>query len=399
MILNKFSYTIILLAIFVFFSCEKTELNEPVSTANNLPFVDSSANNSKNTAYQLLLDKYVGEGLPGLVALIKTPDDGLWIGASGYARIEDKTPMEKGSVLYSASVGKTYTSVAIMLLQEEGKLDIDDKMNKYLSKDVCDKIPNGNKVTIRQLLNMSSGIPNSDAQMKFISSILNDPFSFTTKDAIEVVYNLRPYYEPGEGANYSSTNTNLLTYIIDEVTGEPHCKYFETHIIAPLGVQNTYKGQEGLPKPQGLVNGYFDRHGDGKIENVSDINYHLTTVLTGSAGMMATAYDYYVFIEALMKGNLVSPQSLQEMTTWNSNYESSSGTTYGLGLFRRTGPKYGYKIGHDGDGMGNGIKMFYFPEHDITIVTATNIGTFLSSGLSNKFYIDFQDELLDIVFD
>lgn len=396
--LNKSLFIISLLVSFTLFSCEKAELNEPVIPDCSLPFADSSNGNPKNAIYQAVLDKYVNEGIPGLVVLIRTPDEGLWIGSSGFSRIEDKTPVEKCSVVYSASVGKTYCAVAIMQLVDEGKLNPDDKINLYLSSDLCNNIPNGNTATIRTLLGHTSGIPNFDAGTQFIADVLNNPFSIATDDLIRYEYGKNPLFQPGERYEYSSTGYELLALIIDKVTGENHSKYYTSHIFQPVGLNNTYyKNEVGFPKPDGLLNCYFDRLGDGKIENVSDINNYLTQIFTGSDGIMASAYDYGLFIEALMKGNLVSAQSLQQMTQWHDTYPSRPEMKYGLGLYQIE-TKYGYKIGHDGDAMGAAADVHYFPEHDITIVTATNLGTFIDTRLSLMYNDDFQDELLDAVF-
>jgi D-alanyl-D-alanine carboxypeptidase len=394
---NKYFINISILVFFAFFSCNKDELNQPDSFNCNLPFADSSVNNPKNSDYQTLLDKYVKEGLPGLVVLIKTPNEGLWIGSSGYARIEDKTLMKKCNIVYSASIGKTYCAVAIMQLVDEGKLKLDDKINLYLSAEICDNIPNGNTATIRNLLGHTSGIPNFDVNIQYVADVINNPFSITTNDLIKYEYGKNALFQPGEGYHYSSTGYELLARIIDNVTGENHSKYYTSHIFHPLGLNNTYyKNETGFPKPEGLVNCYFDRLGDGKIENVSDVNNYLTQILTGSDGIMAPIYDYYLFIEALLKGHLVSSKSLQQMTTWHDTYSSHPETKYGLGLFKKE-TKYGYEIGHGGAAMGAAISLYYFPEHDITIATASNLGTFLDTDLSLK-YEGFRKELLDVVF-
>jgi D-alanyl-D-alanine carboxypeptidase len=386
-----------LLAFCAISSCRKTELNEPVTAGCSLPFADSSAGNPKNLIYQAVLDKYIHKGLPGLVVLIKTPEEGLWIMASGYARIEDKTPMQKCSIVYSASIGKTYCAVAIMKLAEEGRLNLDDKIRDYLPADICDQIPNGHSATVRQLLGHTSGIPNFDEGTSFIADVLNDPFAIRTDDLIEYEFGKIPLFKAGEGYKYSSTGYELLALIIDHVTGENHSKYYTSHIFQPLGLNNTYyKNETGFPKPDGLVNCYFDRLGDGKIENVSDVNNYLTRIFTGSDGIMASVYDYYIFIESLVKGNLVNDESLNQMTDWHDTYSWTT-NQYGLGLQKRDTP-YGYKIGHDGDAMGAGTDMFYFPEHDITIVTATNLGTFLDTDLPMIYNEDFQEELLDCIF-
>jgi hypothetical protein len=121
-------------------------------------------------------------------------------------------------------------------------------------------------------------------------------------------------------------------------------------------------------------------------------------VFTASDGIMASVYDYHLFIDALMKGNLLSSQSLQQMTIWHDTYSSQLKMKYGLGLYQIE-TKYRYKVGHDGDAMVAAADVQYFPEHDITIVTATNNGTFLDIDLSLKYNNDFQNELMDAVFE
>jgi|WetSurMetagenome_2_1015567.scaffolds.fasta_scaffold02736_7 D-alanyl-D-alanine carboxypeptidase len=378
------------------FSCKKEETNVPVSSDCVLPFADSSESNPRGSAYQSILDKYVKRGLPGLIVLIRTPAEGIWVGASGDARIENHTLMKPCDIVYSASIGKTYCAVAIMQLVDEGKISLDDKINQYLPSDICDNIPNANDATIRQVLGHTAGIPNFDDDPQFIADVLNNPFAITTDGMIKYVYGEKALNAPGDEYHYSSTGYELLARIIDNVTGENHSKFYTSHIFQPLGLTSTYyKNEPGFPEPDGLVNCYFERLNDGKIENVSDINNYLTQMFTGSDGIMASVYDYSVFIDALVTGKLVSPGSYNQMTQW---HDAPAGTTkkYGLGLQRRETP-YGYKIGHDGDAMGAGTDMYYFPESGITIVTATNVGTFLETDLP-KVYDEFQDEMLDTVF-
>jgi D-alanyl-D-alanine carboxypeptidase len=283
-----------------------------------------------------------------------------------------------------------------MLMVEEGYIQLDDKISKYLPADIIDKIPNGNTATIRHLVSQTSGIPNGDYQPEFIADVLNDPFSITSDKLIEYVFGDKPAFEAGTELKYSSTGYELLDKCLDVAYGESHSKYYSTRIFESLGLQNTYyKNEEGFPTPPGLVNCYFDRLADGKIENVSDVNNYLTQIFTGSDGIMATAYDFYLFIDALVHGRLVSHDSFEEMTNWRES--TWGGNMYGFGLQRRNTP-YGWKIGHDGDAMGAGSDMFYFPDHDVIIVTATNLGTFIDTDLSLLYNNDFQDELLDLVF-
>ena len=391
------TFIIIISVIITFSACMKEETFIPVNDTYNFSFSDSSAQNPKDNQYQDLLDKYTGKGIPGIIALVFTPDDGLWIGASGYSCIENNTPMNKCNIVYSASIGKTYCAVSVMQLIDKGMLHMDDKINIYLDAGICDKLPNGNSATIKDLLGHTSGIPNFETGEDFIADMLNDPFSITTESLIEYEYDKKKLFDAGTDYKYSSTGYELLTIIIEKVTGEPHSNYYTTNIFQPAGLYHTYyKNEDGFPGPDGLVNCYFDRMGNGKIENVSEENNYLTQVLTGSDGIMASVYDYYLFINALVNGNLVSRESYQQMTEWRDTY-SWTDSQYGLGLQKRK-TKYGDKIGHDGDAMGAGADMYYFPDSGVFVVTATNLGTFLDTDLADLYNDDFLDEILNVIF-
>ncbi len=396
---RNFQYIILIVFLSLTFStsCKKDIDFLDVSEECSINIPDSSNLNPKAHDYQKLLDNYVQKGLPGLLLLVKTPEEGLWLGASGYSNIETKTKLKKCNIVYSASIGKTYCAVAVMQLVDKGKIQLEDRISLYLESNICDKIPNGNSATIRDLLGHTSGIPNFETGEDFIADVLNDPYSITTSDLLEYEYNKNPLFDAGDDYKYSSTGYELLAKIIDNVTGENHSKHYTSNIFIPTGLENTfYKQETGFPTPSGLVQCYFDRLGNGKIENVSKTNNHLTEIFTGSDGIMASVYDYYLFINALVNGNLVSKESFNEMTTWRDTYSWTT-NQYGLGLQKRE-TKYGDKIGHDGDAMGAGTDMFYFPESDVYIISATNLGTFLETDLTKLYNEDFQDELLDIVF-
>jgi D-alanyl-D-alanine carboxypeptidase len=393
---NEFIATIVI--ILFLSSCMKNPDFIPVDNPGSGNYTDSSDQNINAAKYQAILDKYVEKGLPGLVMLVHKEGEGLWIGASGYACIEDKTPMTKNHIVYSASIGKTYCAVAVMKLADQGLINLDDQINMYLSADVCDKIPNGNSATIKQLLGHTAGIPNFETGTDFIADVLNDPYAITTEDLIEYEYNKKSLFSAGNGYKYSSTGYELLAMIINVATGEHHSKFYTSEIFQPLGLAHTYyKNEPAFPQPDGLVNCYFDRTGDGNIENVSDVNNYLTSIFTGSDGIMASVYDYYSFLKALVEGNVVSQEALHEMTQWRDTYSWTT-NKYGLGLQRRE-TRYGYVMGHDGDAMGAGTDMFYFPERNTYVVTATNLGTFLDTDLTELYNDKFHEELLDVLFE
>lgn len=111
--------------------------------------------------------------------------------------------------------------------------------------------------------------------------------------------------------------------------------------------------------------------GNGELVNVTDIEKRLLSSDYGEGGILSLASNYATFIEAIIKGSLVSPASRAVMTTW---IQHDPNIIYGLGLMKKNTP-YGYGIGHDGSGAGCTSDMFYFPDSDATIVIGTNKGT------------------------
>ena len=101
------------------------------------------SSNPYHQIYQSIINTAVRQGLTGLVLLIKTPEEGTWIGTAGYSRIEDKTPVGLHSLFSCQSFTKTYTAAAIMLLKDDGLIDFDATIDTYLPDEICDNIANG----------------------------------------------------------------------------------------------------------------------------------------------------------------------------------------------------------------------------------------------------------------
>ena len=383
-------------------SCKKNEVFELVET-RAIDFEDSSFFNPKNSLYLEVLEKYINKGFPGAAMLVKTSDDGLWLGTKGMACIENKTEMQIGHLFYGGSMGKTYCAATVMLLNENDLIELDGKMADYLPLGYCDKIPNGNELTIKQLLNMQSGIPDiSDNPNRFMEEI-NIPFAQDKYSQLEFIFNEPPDFVPGSKTYYQSTSYELLAMIIEEITGKNHGQVYEEMIFTPLGLKNTYCiDGKGYKKPDGLVNAYLNRFGDGKIENYSEINFHMTSVLTGSDGIVASIYDFYLFYEAIFNGDLLSEESKQTMKSWgyfdDSDRDPKRWTGYGLGLELLETP-YGICYGHGGSMGGAGSYFYYFPEHDTYMGLMVNVSTSIRCNYSDMFKNEFWDDALKAIFE
>ena len=180
---------------------------------------------------------------------IDDPVYGFWAGASGMARLETGQPMTKYHIQRGGSIPKMYTGTAIMLLYEEGLIDLDAKMNTYLPKSICDNITNGNEITIRHLLTHSSGLYEYSSNPQYYFDIMNNPgeIDYTPLELIEFMYGKPADFEPGEYTYYCDSNFLLLAVIIDYIINGNHAQYFKEKIFDPNGLTHTYyKVQEWL---------------------------------------------------------------------------------------------------------------------------------------------------------
>jgi D-alanyl-D-alanine carboxypeptidase len=372
-------------------------ITTPKSTCQ-LPVENKGVNHRKAAAYQALLDSYVSRGLPGIVLLVKSPQDGLWIGAAGKSSLETGEPMLPCTLHYPQSIAKTFTATALMMLVEEGKVNLDAKISTYLPPAIIAGIANADKATVRQMLNMTSGIVSYEHDEDWIASrYANRSQRFTPEVMLSYIRGDAADFEPGTSWRYSTTNYLLAALLIDQVTGKSHADMFTNRIFRPLQLKDIYyKNQPGYPTPTGLVKGnYFDLDNNGTLDDLSDWQTASVSSFIGDDGLISSAFDLAQFIEALANGRLVTSQSLAEMTKWVSTGEPR--TQYGLGLFKVDLPTGGSAIGHAGDGVGAAAQMYYLPEADVTYVAFTNTGTFFPSSAGDLFTKELPTAVLTII--
>ncbi len=348
--------------------------------------------------YQPILEEFRLAGHPGVGAFIRTREEGIWNGTAGYARIEDHTPVLPGNLFNSLSSAKAYLAAAVLMLWEEGWIDLDACIDQYLPDSICDRIANGHSATVLQLLKHTSGIPDSDEKRPDIE-LLNDPYSWTWQDILEGIYGLPPLFPPGTNLEYRSSNFMLLAIIIDELTGS-HANFLSTRIFLPLSLLDTYyKLEANLPCPPDLVDLYFDRYGDGNLENATDVlctlyfNSHY-----GSSGISATLEDCALFMENLMDGNIIGPDSLAIMTS--PSFPGFEWRGLGIGVIdwidNQGIPHQFYEMA--GSGAEGMAQTRYFPIEGVTISIGTNVGSTNRPNAHENFY-KLLNDLTSAVFE
>lgn len=351
-------------------------------------FAETTPGHPFAEAYQAAMDEFVAKGVPGASAVIYTPDEGLWVGASGKAIIERDEDMKSCNLFFSASLAKTYHVVAALALAEEGLLDIDKKIDQYLKPEHAKKVPNSSKISVKELMNHTSGIPDFIENTNHVTDYFHDLNRFYTQDEyLDYIKDKKPMFEPGSESYYSNTNTVVLALIMDEVYGS-HAKAVSDKIIEPLGLDHTfYKNETAYPNPPGLSNCYLDLYGNGTLQNSTDWESNFSQMSIGHDGMIINPYDNYIFLKNLFEGQLIGSQWVDTMLSQRFVQENEFPITEGLGIEIATlKDDMGQRIGHNGGSLGGAHEMRYYPKQGIYICLSANLGGFIDSPIANILY-------------
>ncbi|MBF4486250.1 serine hydrolase domain-containing protein [Flavobacterium sp. CSZ] len=353
---------------------------------------DSKPSPDKKVLAQQKLEAALSN-FPGLSLSVKTASESYTL-VAGNAVINEK-PMASSALHYMQSISKTFTAVAVLKLKEEGKINLDAKVNNYLP-DICNKLPNGNIITVRQLLNMTSGLPDYLDSEEFLNDLVAGPLPMTSEQVLSYVYDQPAKFAPGASFGYCNINYHLLAIIIDSVTPNGHRRYITDKIINAIGLSNTYyiAGSASTAAPQGTTANYLEI--DGTFTDVSELQ--LGTVLTfiGDDGIVASVQDIAGFYYKLLHDKtLLSPVSLEEMKV-AVNYQDTP--IYGLGLhFYKTNSGL-QAIGHEGSGAGAGAYAFYFPSKNTSVVLCTNAGT-LTDTIKEEQLLALWEQIIGILLE
>lgn len=339
---------------------------------NPVSYPDDSSTHPRRDLFQAYLDSAVAEGLPGAVLLIRTPQEGTWVGLSGYADIASRVPWQPSTISRVGSVTKSFAGIVILKVCEESGLSLDALAHPYLPEKVLSKVANAKTSTIRQLLNHTSGIYNYLESIALLSESYGSyRYSYQPKEKlIEYAYDKDAEYAPGEGWNYSNTNFLLLEMIAENITGVDSRKLLDSLIIQPLDLQSTLYNPGG-PLPKGLAHGYADFFADGRLIDVTETeleNFHY------DGGIISTVYDLANFIDALFQSPFLSERIKTELIkTVDTKGESERGTDfYGCGIILEKHPDYGNVFGHSGTATGYTAHVYHIEQHNITIAAIVN---------------------------
>jgi D-alanyl-D-alanine carboxypeptidase len=291
------------------------------------------------------LDALVAAGAPGAILFVRDGDRITSL-AAGMADIARATPMRPDNHFKVASLTKSYTATVVLQLVGEGKLSLDDTVRRRLPG----VVPNGGKITIRQLLNHTSGLADFESNPRYLEPYLAGNFGhyWAPRQLVRMGVSLKPLFAPGHGWSYSNTNYVVAQLVVEKITGNPLGAELKRRIFRPLRLDQTfYPTAPGLPKP--YVHGYT-LLGDPPLTDVTGLSPSLAP---GSGGIVSTVRDVADFYRALLSGRLLEPAQQTALKTTVSERTGrlvTRGVGYGLGL-GRTGSSCG-GWGHTGELAG-----------------------------------------------
>jgi D-alanyl-D-alanine carboxypeptidase len=351
-------------------------------TEKNIHYVKLNSQYSKAEAIEGIMHRYTREGLPGTAIAIYSETEGWWEKAAGFSNVEKKTSMQPTHLQYLQSVSKTYMAVAILQLYEQGKLKLDAPMNQYLPAKYSKYLKETEKITVRMLLNHTSGIPDYATHPEFVAFVIQHPLQiFSANDQLKPLSKVPLNFEPGSKYAYSNTNYLLLALIADAITGD-HAAFISKNIFVPLRLKQTFyrNGVRYLKHPN-LVNSYWDVLNTGEPANISTMQRTNVASMIGDDGIVCTPTEAVLFLKGLMEGKLLSASTMREMQNWVK--DETGNNRYGLGLtYVNLGGIEGY--GHSGGGVGAGCMLLYVPSKQMYTFLSVNLNVLTETGLSKK---------------
>ena len=292
--------------------------------------------------------------VPGWALMVRHNRKVVLAAGYGFANLEHNVPVTPQTVFQSGSVGKQFTAMAVMILIEEKKLDLDDPISKYLD------VPNAwSAITVRHLLTHTSGL--GDYPEKF--SLQQD---YTEDDLLNMIKAQPLGFAPGEKSSYSNLGYVTLGILIDKVSGEFYGDLLQKRVFAPLGMSHTRVINEADIIPN-RVAGY--RLKDGTLKNQEWVAPRLNTTADGS--LYFTIEDIAKWDEALEKRKILSQASFEQM--WRPvRLNDGSAAPYGFGWQIGKTDSGHHLVEHGGAWQGFAAYIGRYPDDRLSVAVLCN---------------------------
>jgi D-alanyl-D-alanine carboxypeptidase len=326
--------------------------------------------------------------VPGAMVVLRTPQ-GNFNAAVGTTELGAQAPPAANTHFRIASNTKTMTAALIVLLAQDGKLKFSDPVSSYVPD-----VPNGENITVAQLLKMRSGLYGYSADPALAAAMDADPAkAWTPQEALDIAFRHPPQFAPDASYEYSNTNYALLGLVAEKVGGRPLAQQFQERLFGPVGLTQTSlpaTDDTSMPAPYShgyMYGGSFYALADdpypaemqaaaqaGTLQPIDYTNQN-SSYATAAGGAISTADDLATWMKALVSGKVFNADYHQQWLTSVQPEDPGApdGQKYGYGIsYQRFGPNAAMYY-HGGELPGFNSFMGYDPDNDVALVIWTNL--------------------------
>ena len=317
----------------------------------------------------------VEAGYPAALAAVsdsKGESAGVAVG-KGSLETGQAPPMD-GEVRIGSNT-KTFVAVVVMQLVQEGKVGLDEPIETYLPGLIKGEGIDASRITVRQLLQHTSGLPDFDETLFGTTDVFQYRYHYVTpRDVLDSALSKPAQFEPGTQWKYTNTNYIVLGMLVERVSQRPVGEQIDQRIVKKLGLSHTYFPAPGEEKIRGTHPRGYHLNGEGKLEDITEMD---PTWGWAAGAMVLTPSELNTFFQAVFDGRLLTQASIDEMKNGAVDASShlGSGTVYGLGLIGRSLSCGGTAWGHGGTIYGYQTDNAVGPDGTAVTVAVTALPT------------------------
>ena len=339
----------------------------PGASETPSPVATGSASSTEKEQVLSAAQSLVDGGYPAALTAVRDKDGNTIGAAAGVGNLETgEAPPLDGEVRIGSNT-KTFVAVVILQLVQEGKITLDEPIETYLPGLLHGEGIDGTKITVRQLLQHTSGLPEYTDTVPGETDIfqIRDNY-YSTRDLLDVALSKPAAFEPGSQFKYTNTNYIVLSLLAEKVTHRPLAEQITKRITEPLGLNHTYYPNPGEEEIRGTHPHGYHRNSQGELE---DITRKDPSEAGGAGAMISTPSELGTFIQATFNGTLLNQDSIAEMKKTVDTGRPNRG--YGLGIFSMSLSCGGEAWGHTGGFPGYTTQNMVGPDGTSVTIAST----------------------------
>ncbi len=346
---------------------KKSVLLTLVLLVASLGLLNISCTEQNSSRYEREIDKsrFVidtlrnNQDIPGIQLAVWHKGEIVFSDGFGFADLEQMVPVDSNTKLRIGSVSKTLTSAAVGKLYEEGKLDLDVPVQKYVSYFPEKKY----EITTRQVAGHIAGIRHYRGE-----EFLMDKRFGSVRESLEIFADDTLLFKPGEEYSYSSYGWNLVSAVVEEASGEPFLSYMQNQVFDPMDLDETVADYT-----DSLIynrTSYYSQTDEDVVLNAPEVD---NSYKWAGGGFLGTAEDLITFGRHIFWENFLQPETVEMLTT-SLKLTTGEETNYGIGWSIGTDDQGRRYYGHSGGSVGGTTQFVVYPEQELILAVVANMG-------------------------